>query len=164
LGWTRRWAQYVRQRDTKTLLFVQVSSQEEAKVAVHDLNADVVVAQGHESGGHGHSQALPVRQLTCQVLSVAGEKTPSPCVLAAGGLVDGNHVAEMLDLGASGAVLGTRFLLSPESLYTDAQRAALIDAKGSPTVRTMAFDEARGTLGWPAGVDGRGLKNGIVAF
>lgn len=26
----------------------------------------------------------------------------------------------------------------------------------------MAFDHARGTLGWPAGIDGRGLRNKVV--
>lgn len=29
-------------------------------------------------------------------------------------------------------------------------------------MRSMAFDEARGTLDWPAGVDGRGIVNQTV--
>lgn len=69
-------------------------------------------------------------------------------------------MAELLALGAAGAVLGTRFLMTPESLYTDAQKQALAAAKSTASVRTMAFDQARGTLGWPSGVDGRGLRNG----
>jgi nitronate monooxygenase len=52
--------------------------------------------------------------------------------------------------------------LTPESLYTDAQRQALLAAKDSSTVRTLAFDRARGTLGWPNGVDGRALFNDTV--
>lgn len=68
-------------------------------------------------------------------------------------------MASLLTLGASGVVLGTRFLLSPESLYTDAQRQALISASSSLAVRTMAFDHVRGTLGWPCGIDGRALRN-----
>jgi nitronate monooxygenase len=68
----------------------------------------------------------------------------------------------MLALRASGAVMGTRFLLTPESLYTDAQRQALVAAKSGSTIRTMAFDRARGTLGWPDGVDGRALRNSTV--
>jgi len=82
--------------------------------------------------------------------------------LAAGGLANGAHVASFLTLGADGAVLGTRFLLTPESLYTDAQRQALLAASTTSTTRTMAFDIARGTLGWPKGVDGRGLYNATV--
>ena len=82
-----------------------------------------------------------------------------PLVLAAGGMATGAHVAAVLALGASGAVLGTRFLLTPESLYTDTQKKALADADSRSTTRTMAFDYARGTIGWPDGIDGRGLRN-----
>ena len=81
-------------------------------------------------------------------------------MVAAGGLATGAQIAALLALGASGAVLGTRFLLCPESLYTDSQRQALIEAQSSESVRTMAFDYARNNLSWPKGVDGRGLRNG----
>ena len=80
-----------------------------------------------------------------------------PLLVAAGGLTQGAHVASLLTLGAAGVVIGTRFLLSPESSYTDIQKQALISANS--TVRSMAFDHVRGTLGWPSGVDGRGLYN-----
>lgn len=85
-----------------------------------------------------------------------------PPVLAAGGLVTGGQIASLLVLGAAGAVLGTRFLMTPECLYSDAQKRALIAAKSNVTVRTMAFDHARGTLDWPAGIDGRALYNNTV--
>ena len=52
--------------------------------------------------------------------------------------------------------------MTPESLYSDSQKKALVAAKSDATVRTMAFDRARGILGWPAGVDGRGLYNDTV--
>jgi nitronate monooxygenase len=60
-------------------------------------------------------------------------------------------------------VFGTRFLLTPEAEYTPAQKAALLAAHATDTVRSVAFDESRGTTGWPAGVDGRGLRNALVA-
>lgn len=93
---------------------------------------------------------------------IASANGDAPPVLAAGGLANGAHVASFLTLGADGAVLGTRFLLTPESLYTDAQRQALLSATDSSTVRTMAFDRARGTLAWPKGVNGRALYNATV--
>ena len=96
--------------------------------------------------------------LVSEILSVFPKAGPP--VLAAGGMAHGGHLASLLALGASGAVFGTRFLLSPESLYSDVERKALIEAKTSSSVRSMAFDEARSTLGWPRGVDGRGLRNG----
>lgn len=80
-------------------------------------------------------------------------------IIAAGGLANGKQAAALLVLGASGVVFGTRFLLSPESLYTDLQRQVLIAAGHSSTLRTMAFDLVRGTMEWPTGVDGRAIYN-----
>lgn len=93
---------------------------------------------------------------------LANSETKHTPLLAAGGLSNGANVASFLTLGASGAVLGTRFLLTPESQYTDAQKQALLTANDSATVRTLAFDRARDTLEWPSGVDGRALSNDTV--
>lgn len=88
----------------------------------------------------------------------------SPPIVAAGGVATGAQIASLLTLGASGVALGTRFLLSPESLYSDIQRHALISADSSLSVRTLAFDYVRDTLGWPKGIDGRALRNGNFFF
>jgi nitronate monooxygenase len=77
-------------------------------------------------------------------------------VLAAGGLSSGGHLAAFLTLGAAGAVVGTRFLVAEESQYSEAQKRSIVAAKSS--VRSCVFDQLRGTTGWPAGVDGRGLS------
>ncbi|KAK7466500.1 hypothetical protein VKT23_005222 [Stygiomarasmius scandens] len=164
-----KWVKFVRDYDEnhnktdKTLVFIQVNSTQEARIAVEKWKIDVLVVQGIESGGHGSNRSPPLLTLLPSALSIpalgAGDSIP---VLAAGGLATGAHIASMLALGASGSVLGTRFLLSPESLYTNVQKAALIDADETATVRTMAFDTARGTLGWPTNIDGRALKNDTV--
>lgn len=112
---------------------------------------------GTEAGGHGSSSQTPLLTLVSTILDAIPKDGPP--VIAAGGLVNGGHLAAFLTLGASGGVFGTRFLLSPESKYTDIQRQALINASASDSVRSMAFDHARGTLGWPRGIDGRGLRN-----
>ncbi|KAJ7173849.1 2-nitropropane dioxygenase [Mycena filopes] len=161
-----QWIQFVRDHDKrsgngkKTLIFVQISTVKEAVIAVNEWKVDCVVAQGVESGGHGASHALPLLNLLPSIL--AAVPVDSPPILAAGGLVNGGHLAAVLTLGASGAVLGTRFLLASASLYSDAQREALIGASSEMSVRSMAWDYARGTLGWPAGIDGRGLRNVLV--
>jgi len=98
--------------------------------------------------------------LVASILSVAPGN--GPAVIGAGGLAIGRHVAELLGLGAAGAVLGTRFLLTPESLYSDAHKQALVAADSSSSIRSMAFDQARNALSWPSGVDGRGLRNGGI--
>ncbi|KAF5383533.1 hypothetical protein D9615_003693 [Tricholomella constricta] len=159
----QRWIKFIRDSERKpgdTKIFVQVTSVEEALVAFNEWKADVIVAQGIEAGGHGSSTAAPLFTLVSEILSVIPKDGPP--VLATGGLVNGSHLASLLALGASGIVLGTRFLLSPESLYSASQRQALISARTGSSVRTMAFDYARNTLGWPRGIDGRGLRNNTV--
>jgi nitronate monooxygenase len=60
-------------------------------------------------------------------------------------------------------VVGTRFLVAEESQYSDVQKRAIIAAKSGAAVRSYAFDQLRGSTGWPAGVDGRGLTIPAVA-
>lgn len=129
-----------------------------ASLTGHPLTVDV---QGNESGGHGGATTPSTFILLSEILAaLPGENAPP--VLAAGGLANGTQVAAYLTLGAAGAVLGTRFLLTPESPYTDAQKAALLAAKSGSTVRTMAMDYARGTYGWPEHLNGRAIRNKIV--
>ncbi|KAG6854531.1 hypothetical protein C0991_005443 [Blastosporella zonata] len=155
------WIKFIREFErAPTAIVVQVNSVQEALVAVNDWKADVIVAQGVEAGGHGSGSAPPLLTLLSEILSVVPKDGPP--ILGAGGIVNGAQVASLLAAGASGAVLGTRFLLSPESLYSDSQRQALIAAPTGSSVRTMAFDQARNTLGWPKGIDGRGLRNSTV--
>ncbi|KAJ6591807.1 2-nitropropane dioxygenase [Mycena vulgaris] len=161
-----RWIQLVRDhdrrlgKDQKTLIFVQISTVKEALVAVNEWKADCIVAQGVESGGHGASYALPLLNLVPLILSAMPADRPP--ILAAGGLANGAHLAALLAMGADGVVMGTRFLLAHESLYSDAQRRALVSATSDMSVRSMAWDHARETLGWPTGIDGRGLRNSTV--
>jgi nitronate monooxygenase len=118
-----------------------------------------MLSSGIEAGGHGHSLAPPLSTLIPAIVE-ALPNNEAPPLIGAGGVSEGAHVASILTLGASGVCVGTRFLLSPESWYSDKQKQALINAKS--TVRTMAFDLVRGTVGWPMGVDGRCLYNNTV--
>jgi nitronate monooxygenase len=52
--------------------------------------------------------------------------------------------------------------MTKESLYNEAQKKMLVAANANSTVRTMAFDCARGTLDWPKGIDGRAIYNRTV--
>jgi len=122
----KEWIKFIRNYDAEhkrvrqTTIFVQVSSIEEALVASDEWKVDVLVAQGNESGGHGYGSAPPLFTLVSSLLTVLPKGGPP--LLAAGGLVTGRQVASFLVLGAAGAVLGTRFLMTPESLYSDAQK------------------------------------------
>ncbi|KAJ3502509.1 hypothetical protein NMY22_g18559 [Coprinellus aureogranulatus] len=156
-----KWVEYYRSLIQQTghhpLLFVQIFFPDGAKVAVNEWKADAIVAQGVEAGGHGAAHGLPLLTLLPLVLSAL--RPDAPPVIAAGGVATGSQVAALIILGAAGVALGTRFLLSPESLYTDKERQAIIDAESPDTVRTLAFDEARGYHNWPKYINGRAIRN-----
>ncbi len=132
-------------------LICQVTTLAEARQAL-EVEADVIVAQGTEAGGHGGSRS------TLPLVSAVVEAAPNTPVLAAGGIVDGRGLAAVLMLGAQGALIGTRMQATHESLAPPGIKARLTGAAGDDTVRTRLFDVARG-LDWPAGYTGRSLEN-----
>jgi nitronate monooxygenase len=113
---------------------------------------------GNEAGGHGYGSSPPVKQLLSSVLPLTTDN--GPLILGSGGVATGAQVADLLNIGASGVVLGTRFSMTTESQLGEPQKKALLSAGPNLSVRSMAFDEARDTTGWPRGVDGRGLRTG----
>ena len=116
---------------------------------------------GNESGGHGSGKSPVVRTLLAEVLAALPSNHPP--ILAAGGLGSGHDLVELIAThGADGVVMGTRFLATIESLYPEAKKTRLCAAKEEDTVRSLAFDLARGTTDWPKDTDGRGLRNKSV--
>ncbi|WP_338603117.1 nitronate monooxygenase family protein [Saccharopolyspora sp. SCSIO 74807] len=102
-----------------------------------DKGVDVVVAQGHEAGGHTGEIATMV--LVPEIVDAVGEEVP---VLAAGGIGSGRQVAAALALGASGAWMGSCWLATKEygiALGGEAMQRALVGADSSDTVRTRIY-------------------------
>jgi NAD(P)H-dependent flavin oxidoreductase YrpB (nitropropane dioxygenase family) len=104
-----------------------------------DAGAAGLIAQGVEAGGHVLG-SMPLRDLLPLVMDIAGHVP----VAAAGGLTDAEDIAQVFDLGASAAVLGTHFVAAQESDVHPAYRNALVAAGAGDTVRTLCFDG-----GWP---------------
>jgi nitronate monooxygenase len=134
-------------------LVIQVTTLAEARQAV-DLGADVIVAQGTEAGGHGARHGWSTLAFVPVVVDLAA---PVP-VLAAGGIADGRGLAAALALGASGALIGTRFLATAEALIDQAEQKAIIDRGGEDTERDGVLDLASGS-GWPREYTGRTLHH-----
>jgi nitronate monooxygenase len=122
---------------------------------VAGAGADVVVAQGGEAGGHRSvgtklpaPDAAMIGTMTLVPQVVDAVRVP---VVAAGGIADGRGIVAALALGASGALLGTRFVATRESAAAEAWKKSLLEKEADATTVTDAF-----TGQWA-----RTLKNGF---
>ena len=138
-----------------TKVMTMVARVPDARAAA-EAGADIIVAQGGEAGGHRSigdkppsSEAASVSTLALvpQVVDAAG------CpVVAAGGLADGRGLVAALALGASGILLGTRFVATREANVPAFWKDALIESESDVTTITDAF----------TGLWARGLRNRFV--
>ena len=100
---------------------------------------DVVIAQGHEAGGHTGRVAGMVL-----VPAVVDAVAPVP-VLAAGGIADGRGLVAALALGAVGVWMGTRFIATEEAYahanYKD--KIVAIDEEGTVVSRASSGKPCR---------------------
>jgi nitronate monooxygenase len=141
-------------RASPARLIVQVTDLDEARHAL-DLGADVLVAQGTDAGGHGGTRG------TMGFVPAVVDLAPGTPVLAAGGIADGRGVAAALALGAAGALVGTRFLATPEALISPAYSKALLEHDGGDTERSRVLDIARGAP-WPSRYTARTLTTAFL--
>ncbi|HEX5301165.1 MAG TPA: nitronate monooxygenase family protein [Streptosporangiaceae bacterium] len=98
---------------------------------------DIVVAQGHEAGGH--TGEIGTMVLVPEVVDAVGDQAH---VLAAGGIGCGRQVAAALALGAAGAWMGSAWLVTAEYQQLSAAPAvqqALLKATSSDTVRSRIY-------------------------
>ena len=96
---------------------------------VVESGIDVIVAQGHDGGGH--NSPIGTISLIPQVVDAVGDRVP---VLGAGGISDGRGVAAAFMLGAEGAWVGTAFLATEEAGIEDFQKEAIVDSGDADTV------------------------------
>jgi nitronate monooxygenase len=132
-------------------LICQVQTLAQAREAL-EADADVIVAQGTEAGGHGMSE--PLLTLLPQVADACADKP----VVAAGGIADGRGMAAALMLGAEGILMGTRFYASNEAEAHPEAKRRIVEAASGATVRSTVFDVTR-QVSWPPQYTGRLLRN-----
>jgi nitronate monooxygenase len=126
--------------------FANVSTVAEARAA-EEAEADVVVVQGMEAGGHRgcFDAAEAERQLVgLFALVPAVVDTVKIPVVATGGIADGRGVAAALLLGASAAQIGTALLRCPEAKLHPAWADALSRTAPEDTVISRAFSGRAG--------------------
>lgn len=97
--------------------------------ALEKSGADMIIAEGCESGGH-------VGEMTTMTLVPQTVDTVSIPVIAAGGIADSRQVKAAFALGACGIQVGTCLLASNECPIHDNYKKAVVKAKGTDAIVT----------------------------
>ena len=98
-----------------------------------EADVDIIVAQGHEAGGH--TGRVATLALVPQVVDAV---SPIP-VLAAGGIADGRGLVASLALGAEGVLVGTRFIATDEASSHINYKQRLVTMSDDDTVVSRAY-------------------------
>ena len=123
-----------------------VSSVKLAKIS-QKLGAAAIVVEGKEAGGHLGTD-LSMREIIpdiCKAVNIP--------VIAAGGVMNGADIVDVLKLGASGVQMGTRFAASEESNAAPALKEFYLKAKPEDVV----------LIDSPVGLPGRAVRNPFAA-
>jgi len=130
LGTPGPWAQRMHEQGMKIVALV--GNVRHARRCAED-EVDIIVAQGHEAGGH--TGRVATLALVPQVVDAV---KPIP-VVAAGGISDGRGFVASLALGACGVLIGTRFIATYEASVHLNYKQKLVQIGDDDTVVTRAY-------------------------
>ena len=122
-----------------------VSSVKLAKISQR-LGAAAIVVEGKEAGGHLGTDTS-VRNLIpdiCRAVDIP--------VIAAGGVMNGQDIVDLIKMGANGVQMGTRFAASEESNAAPALKEFYLKARAEDVVVIQS----------PVGLPGRAVRNPFV--
>ena len=105
------------------------------------LGCDALVITGHEAAAHGADATSLV------LIPIVASRVKIP-LIAAGGFYNGRGLAAALALGADAISMGTRFMLTKESILHDNFKQLCLQATEQDTLYSTVFD----------GMPGRALK------
>ncbi|KAH8425904.1 nitronate monooxygenase [Aspergillus melleus] len=166
-----KWIKRIRDASPNTQIWVQIGTVGEAREILHqhklnstnDTSPDVLVIQGAEAGGHGRAtDGMGLMTLFPEIADLVSSSSAKHIPLfAAGGIADARGASAALCLGASGIVLGTRFLASTEARISKGYQNEIVRASDAAvsTTRTLLYNHLRGTMGWPKEYSPRGVVN-----
>ncbi len=126
-------------KDAGCDVWQQVATLEQARRALGD-GVDLIVAQGHEAGGHNLNGRTDDGQGLFTLLPTLRDALGEDVLmLASGGVADGRGVAAALQLGADGVWVGTRMVATAEANAHDEYKRRLVQAGGTDTVYSWIF-------------------------
>lgn len=115
-----------------------------------DLGADAVVVQGGEAGGHrgGFTEQYVEQPMGLRPLLTQCKQSVRIPLWAAGGLMTGQAVVAVQNMGAEAAQMGTAFLTTHESGIHPAYKNVLLDRQRGITIHTKLWSGrlARGVM------------------
>jgi NAD(P)H-dependent flavin oxidoreductase YrpB (nitropropane dioxygenase family) len=135
-------------KDSITKLVPIVSSARATRIicekwkANYDYLPDAVIVEGPKAGGHlgfkeeqisDHDYSLEklVPEIVNELKFFEDKYNTEIPLIAAGGIYTGEDIHKIMDLGASGVQMGTRFVTTNECDASDAFKQAYIDAESS---------------------------------
>ena len=133
-------------KESNTPIVPIVSSAKLAKIS-EKLGAAAVVVEGKEAGGHLGTDTS-VREIIPDV-----RKTVKIPVIAAGGVLTGADIKALLDMGANGVQMGSRFAASIESNAAPALKEYYLKSKPEDVV----------VIHSPVGLPGRAVRTPFSA-
>ncbi len=130
----------------------------------YDYFPDLIIVEGPEAGGHlgfsfedlENAEGDALEKILLDVVKAiepfekdAGIKIP---IIAAGGIYDGKDIARVLELGAAGVQMGTRFVTTEECDATLEYKESYINAKKEDIQLVLS----------PVGMPGRAISNAFI--
>ena len=127
----------------------------------YNYTPDIVIVEGPKAGGHlgfSHKELENMEEYNIEKLIVDvieavkpyeikyGRKIP---VIAAGGIYTGTDIARIMELGASGVQMGTRFVATEECEASPLFKEAFLNCKKEDIILIKS----------PVGLPGRAIKN-----
>jgi NAD(P)H-dependent flavin oxidoreductase YrpB (nitropropane dioxygenase family) len=125
---------------------VPIVGSERVAILSEKFGASAVIVEGGDAGGHLGTDE-PVRQLLPKILGAV-----SIPVVAAGNIVDGADIFEVMRAGAAGVQMGARFAATEESSAPQAFKQMYVDADEEDIVIIRS----------PVGLPGRSLRNAFT--
>ncbi|MBL7209533.1 MAG: nitronate monooxygenase [Dehalococcoidia bacterium] len=108
-------------------------------VRAEQLGCDAVIVTGHEAAAHGDAATSLV------LIPIVASQVKVP-IIAAGGFYDGRGLAAALMLGADGISMGSRFMITKESMVHDNFKQLCLKASEQDTLYGDHFDGMPGRV------------------
>ena len=111
---------------------IHVVSSSKFALKAEEAGVDAIVAEGFEAGGHNGREETTT---LCLIPQVA--KSIHVPLIAAGGIGSGQAMLAVMNLGADGVQIGTRFITSTESSANLAFKNKILESKEGDTILTL---------------------------